>query len=162
MKTVILIINKICTAKKKLLVLMLLACGHCRKKSLHTSVPINHFETLLLFYFVIYVMNRTVIFQTYWNTLDAERCFWYQWVRSGAGNGEPGAEREMVNPERSGKWWTRSGEIIKCSSAEGKLLVLHSAHILCRTLPHKCGFLLMTLLQDLTGFYYNIYRILLQ
>ncbi len=36
-------------------------------------------------------------------------------------------------------------------SAEGKLLMLDSAHILCRTPPHKCGFLLITvLLLDLT------------
>ncbi len=42
-----------------------LSCG--REKSLHTKpfVPISHVETLLLFYFLIYVMNRTVIFQTY-------------------------------------------------------------------------------------------------
>ncbi len=35
-------------------------------------------------YFLICVMNRTVIFQTYWNTLEMERYFWYQWTRSGA------------------------------------------------------------------------------
>ncbi len=35
-------------------------------------------------YFLICVMNRTVIFQTYWNTLEMERCFWYQWTLSGA------------------------------------------------------------------------------
>ncbi len=62
-----------------------------------------------------------------------------------------------VNEERSrsGKWWNRGGAgaewLLNAWSAEEKLLMLHSAHILCRTPPHKCGFLLMTvLLQDLT------------
>ncbi len=117
------------------------------KKSLHTSVPISHVETLLLFYlfyFLIYVMNRTVIFQTYWNTFHeiakAEPCFWYQRAKEWSG---------------SGKWWTWSGAgaewLLNARSAEGILLTLHSAHILCQTPPHKCGFLLMTvLLQDLT------------
>ncbi len=101
------------------------------KKKLHTNVPISHFETLRCFiYLFLYVMNRTVI---YWNTLDAERCFWYQWARSRAGNGGPGAEL-----------------LLNARSAEGKLLMLHFAHILCRTPPHKCSFLLMTVLQDLT------------
>ncbi len=79
------------------------AC-HVVEKGLH-SVPISHFETLLLFYF-LYVMNKAVIFQTYWNTLDAERCFWYQSARSGAES------------------------LLNARSAEGILLTLHSAHIL--------------------------------
>ncbi len=83
------------------------------EKSLHISVPISHFETLQLFYLLICVMNRTVIFQTYWNTIDAERCFWYQSARSGAGNCEPVAE------------W-----LLNAWSAEEKLLTLHCAHIL--------------------------------
>ncbi len=52
-------------------------------------------------------MNRTVIFQTYWNTSDMER------RRSGVSEfSERGVEqeREMVNPEQS---WSRL--IIKCS-----------------------------------------------
>ncbi len=57
-------------------------------------------------------------------------------------------EREMVNPERI---W--SGVIIKCSERGGKIVdaPLCSNRLLCRIPPHKCGFLLMTvLLQDLT------------
>ncbi len=88
-------------------------------------------------------MNRTVIFQTYWNTFHeiakAERCLWYPWARSGAGNGEPGAELELV--------------IIKCLERGGEIVgaPLRSHRLLCRIPPHKCGFLLMTvLLQDLT------------
>ncbi len=49
----------------------------------------------------------------------------------------------MVNPERSG--------VIKCSERGVVGAPLHSHRLLCRTPPHKCGFLLMTvLLQDLT------------
>ncbi len=105
-----------------MLTTMLLAC-HVVGKKVCTLVFQSHFETLLLFSFfdfflLIYVMNRTVIFQTYWNTSEAERCFWYQWARSGAGagNGEPRAELEWL---------------LNARSEEGKLLTLHSAHILC-------------------------------
>ncbi len=56
---------------------MLLAChvDMVEKK----FMTISHFETLQLFIyiFLIYVKNRTVIFQTYWNTLDVERCYKY-------------------------------------------------------------------------------------
>ncbi len=68
-------------------------------------------------------MNRTVVFQTYF------RC---------------GAVFLISVSVES---------LLKAWSAEGKLLTHHSAHILYsdRTPPHKCGFLLMTvLLQDLT------------
>ncbi len=103
---VILIINKICTAKSSYYnavnLVISLSCGRGTKKSLHTSFPISHFEALLLFYLVIYVMNRTVVFQTYWNTLDAEHCFWYQWVRSGVIIKCSEHEREVVGaPLRS-------------------------------------------------------------
>ncbi len=57
-----------------------------------------------------------------------------------------------VSEERSGKWWTRNG-VIKCSECGGEIVgaSLRSHRLLCRTPPHKCGFLLMTvLLQDLT------------
>lgn len=66
-------------------------------------------------------MNRTVIFQAYWNTLAVEwrvkvkRCFWdkWAWIGAGPGSGEPGAE------------W-----LLNARSAEGKVLLLHSAYIL--------------------------------
>ncbi len=57
-----------------------------------------------------------------------------------------------LSKERSGKWWTRSG-VIKCSERGGEIVgaPLRSHRLLCRTPPHKCGFLLMTvLLQDWT------------
>ncbi len=78
-----------------------LSCG--RKTSLHTRVPISHVEPFLLYYLLnvlIYVMNRTVIFQTNWNSFKRRakaEYFWHQWVRSGAGagNSEPAAELEQ-------------------------------------------------------------------
>ncbi len=57
-------------------------------------------------------MNRTVVFQTYWNISDAEQ------RRSGVSDiSERGVEGEMVNPERS---W--SGVIIKCSERGGEIV----------------------------------------
>ncbi len=59
-------------------------------------------------------MNRTVIFQTYWNTLAVER------RQNGVSDiSERGVEREreMVNPE-----WSWSGVIIKCSERRGEIV----------------------------------------
>ncbi len=79
-----------------------------KEKGLHTSVPISHFKTLQLFYFfnVLYVMNRTVIFQTYWNTLDADRV-------------SDISEHGVII-----KWSERGGEIV-CASLHSHTLIGH-------------------------------------
>ncbi len=55
--------------------------------------------------------------------------FWYETVESWR---SPITQSDLI------KW------LLNARSEERKLLTLHFAHILCRTAPHKCGFLLMT------------------
>ncbi len=58
---------------------MLLAChvevvGKMFARKCSSSKSLWNYP-VILFYFLIYVMNKTVIFQTYWNTLDAEQSY---------------------------------------------------------------------------------------
>ncbi len=103
-----------------------LSCGCGRNESLHTSVPISH------------LLNSPLIL--FFNIRDEKNCDIsniLKYLIRGS------LFLISVSAERSGKWWTRSGVIIKCSErVRGELLLLHAAHILCLTPPHKCGFLL--------------------
>ncbi len=97
------------------------SCG--RKKSLYTSVPISHVETLVILFILFFNIR-------YEQNCDISNLLkYFSWDSEGRA-----VSLVSVSEERSGsgKWWTRSGagaEWLNARSAEGKLLVLHSAHI---------------------------------
>ncbi len=115
---------------------------HCKMQQLHllmltTMLLACHvvikvfplFDTFKHSCYFIYLWTEewfsSNILKLFLRRVKAERCFWYQWTRSRsrATNVEPGAE------------W-----LLNARSAKGKLLMLHSSHILCLTPPHKCDF----------------------